>query len=331
MEKVTDIRQKRSMHLRGFISLLTALSFLIMTVSGIILFITPQGRIAYWLDWSFWGLSKTQWGDMHITTSLLFALAGLWHTWLNWRALVSYFQDKVKKTMALKIELIAAAVITIFCTVGGIYKTPPLSYILELNDLIKGTWVKTPEDEPVISHAELMTLKNFLKKVDIELEPALDLLQKNGIKVSNPEQKLLDISRNNGKSPAAIYKILKPLEGKTAPQASARTQTAQSVVIPEKPEKPATVTPTPKQVVAAEAIWTTELVQEKFEGKGVGRKTLADICQEFGLDQEKIKTKLAARKISMGSGDSLKKVSDEKGELPIEILKAILVGEKIRK
>ena len=329
MEKVTDTGLKRSIHLRGFISLLTALSFLIMTVSGIILFITPQGRIAYWLDWSFWGLSKTQWGDMHITTSLLFALAGLWHTWLNWRALVSYFQDRVKKTMALKTELVAAAVITLFCTVGGIYKTPPLGYILELNDWIKGSWVKTAEDEPVISHAELMTMKNFLKKVDIELEPALELLKKQGITVSGPDQKLLDISRNNGRSPAAIYKMLKPLEGKTAPQAPTGTETPQTTVMPEKLEKPTSVTP--KQAVAEEAKWTAELVQEKFEGKGVGRRTLGDICQEFGLDQEKIKAKLAAGKISMGSGDSLKKVADEKGELPIEILKAILIGEKIKK
>lgn len=310
MEKVTEILLKRSIHLRGFISLLTALSFLIMTISGVILFITPQGRIAYWLDWTFLGISKTQWGDMHITTSLLFALAGLWHTWLNWRALVSYFQDKVKKTMALKMELVAATVITVFCTVGGIYKTPPLSYILDLNDFIKGSWVKTAEDEPIISHAELMTLKNFLKKVDIELEPALAELAKNGVKVSGSDQKLLDISRNNGRSPAAIYNMLKPLEGKPA-------------------DKP--VAAPPVKASASEAKWTAELVQEKFEGKGVGRRTLADICQEFGLDQEKIKTKLAGRKISMVSGDTLKKVADEKGELPIEILKVILVGEKVKK
>ena len=328
MENIIDIRDKRRIHLRGFISLLTALSFLIMTVSGIILFITPQGRIAYWLDWTFWGLSKTQWGDMHITTSLLFALAGLWHTWLNWRALVSYFQDRVKKTMALKTELVAAAVITLFCTVGGIYKTPPLGYILELNDFIKESWVKTPEDEPVISHAELMTLKNFLKKVDIELEPALELLKKEGIKVSGADQKLLDISRNNGRSPAAIYRILKPLEGKPAAGPVPNSAPTAPLAAPVKQEKP--VAAATVKASAAEAKWTVELVQEKFEGKGVGRRSLADICQEFGLDQEKIKAKLAGRKITMGSGDTLKKVADEKGELPIEILKIILVGEKIK-
>lgn len=317
--------QTKRLHLRGFISLLTALSFLIMTISGIILFITPQGRVAYWLDWSFWGISKTQWGDMHITTSLLFALAGLWHTWLNWRALVSYFQDKVKKTVALKWELAIAALITVFCTVGGIYKTPPLSYVLELNDWIKDSWVKSPDDEPVISHAELLPLNNFLKKMDIDLDMALAELKKQGIKVSGPDQKLLDISRNNGKSPAAIYKLLKPLEGKNS------TETTKAPASPavQQALKPATpVAPAVAKQGTALQVWTADLVQLQFEGKGVGRKTLAAICAEYGLDQGAIIKKLAAKNITMASGDTLKKVADERSELPIEVLKVILIGEK---
>lgn len=321
---MTDTTTYR-LHLRGFISLLTALSFLIMTISGGILFITPQGRIAYWLDWTFWGISKAQWGDMHITTSLLFALAGLWHTWLNWRALVSYFQDKVKKTMVLKTELLAAAVITIFCTVGGIYKTPPLSYVLTLNDYIKESWVKTPEDEPVISHAELLSLKNFLKKVDIELEPALELLKKQGIKVAGPEEKLLAIARNNRTSPSAIYKLLKTLEQKPA----ASTSTAVPLQEEAKKILPSSAPVAGKPAPPAAKTWTPELVQKEFEGKGVGRKTLADICKEHGLEQGTIIKKLAAKNITMASGDTLKKISEERGELPIDLLKVILVDETV--
>lgn len=209
-------RAIRRVHLRGFISLLTALSFLIMTVSGVVLFIVPQGRIAAWVDWRMLGLTKTQWGDMHITTSLLFALAGLRHTWLNWRALVSYFQDKVSKALTLKVELAVAAVITVFCAVAGIYKTPPLSYILDLNEYVKESWIKTEEDEPVISHAELLPLKSLLRKVDIELEPALAELKKQGITISGPEEKLETIARNNNRSPAAIYRLISHLEGVSA-------------------------------------------------------------------------------------------------------------------
>ena len=54
----------RRIHVRGLISLLTAMSFLIMSISGIVLFIVPQGRIANWIDWRFLALTKGQWGDM---------------------------------------------------------------------------------------------------------------------------------------------------------------------------------------------------------------------------------------------------------------------------
>lgn len=319
-------QQTVRLHLRGFISLLTALSFLIMTVSGVILFITPQGRVAYWLDWTFLGISKTQWGDMHITTSLLFAVAGLWHTWLNWRALVSYFQDKVSKALALKAELAVAAVITVFCTVGGIYQTPPLSYVLDFNEYLKESWIKSPEDEPVINHAELLPFKQFVQKVDIELEPALAELKKQGIKVDGPDQKLLDISRKNGTSPAQIYKLLKNLEGATTPAATVAPAAGLPQTATGKP--PVTGTVKTAQPSTAQQVWTAELVQQQFEGKGIGRKTLVEICQEFHLDQAVISRKLAGKGIKMASNDSLKKVSDERGELPIEILKIMLVGEK---
>lgn len=92
------------MHLRGLVSLLTSFSFLVMAISGIILFVVPQGRIA---------------------------------SWINWRSLISYFRDKTRKTIALKRELLISLPLTLFFTVGAIYKTPPVSYLLVLNDNIK--------------------------------------------------------------------------------------------------------------------------------------------------------------------------------------------------
>lgn len=52
---------ERPFHTRGFISLLTFASFILMSVTGIVLYTAPQGRIAYWVAWTFWGLEKPQW------------------------------------------------------------------------------------------------------------------------------------------------------------------------------------------------------------------------------------------------------------------------------
>ncbi|NJD36698.1 MAG: DUF4405 domain-containing protein [Geobacter sp.] len=321
-------RRTSSLQLRGFISLLTALSFLVMTISGIILFIVPQGRIASWIDWRMLGLTKSQWGDMHITTSLLFIIAGIWHTWLNWRALISYFKDKATQTLALKRELLLAAFLTGFFTIGAIYKTPPLNYILELNEEIKEYWIKTAEDEPPVSHAELLTLRNFLKKTDLELEPSLKLLEQHKIRFSGPDQKLGDIARQNQTSPAAIFKLLnQPTDPPPTPAAPVVPPSASA---PAAPQPQLTAAPATVPTIAAPARWTVELVEKRFEGTGFGRKQLDEICTELKLDPAVARTKLANRKITAASGDTLKQIAERHNEHPLELLKILLVGEPVR-
>jgi hypothetical protein len=43
----------KMIHKRGLIAFLTLSGFIIMVVTGITLYITPHGRIAYWVDWHF--------------------------------------------------------------------------------------------------------------------------------------------------------------------------------------------------------------------------------------------------------------------------------------
>jgi hypothetical protein len=46
---------------RGLASFLTLFGFLIMALTGLILYIMPAGRVAYWIHWEMIGLSKTGW------------------------------------------------------------------------------------------------------------------------------------------------------------------------------------------------------------------------------------------------------------------------------
>jgi hypothetical protein len=82
-------------------SFLATLSFVAMTVSGVVLYFTPRGRTATWTDWRVWGWSKQQWADVHTTTSTLFVLAAVMHVWLNWRVLWSYLKGKAASGLAL--------------------------------------------------------------------------------------------------------------------------------------------------------------------------------------------------------------------------------------
>lgn len=284
-----------SLHVRGFISLLTALSFVIMTISGIVLFIVPQGRIANWHDWRFLMLTKSQWGDMHISTSLLFILAGLWHTWINWRALLGYFRNRQRKTLQLKPELVIAVLATVFFTVGAVYQIPPVSYVLTLNNAIKQSWIRGPQDEPIVNHAEAMPLSTFLQKADIELTTALAELDRQGLRIASPNETLADVARNNRTSPAGIYKRIEHLQKKSGTE-----------------------------------LWTPQRVEERFEGKGTGKRTLAEVCSENGLDTVAIVRKLGQQALEATPDETLKQIAERSGRIPMDVLKLVLAGEPLR-
>ncbi|MBA2880905.1 hypothetical protein HNR65_001231 [Desulfosalsimonas propionicica] len=61
--------------IKKIVSLTALLSFLVVVLNSIALYIAPQGRVAHWVDWRFLGLTKTQWSDQHILVGLLFLIA----------------------------------------------------------------------------------------------------------------------------------------------------------------------------------------------------------------------------------------------------------------
>ncbi len=83
--------------MRKITSLTAALSFIVMVLTCVILYIVPQGRVAYWADWHLWGLTKSQWGGIHINTGILFLIALSFHIYYNWKPIMNYLKDKTKK------------------------------------------------------------------------------------------------------------------------------------------------------------------------------------------------------------------------------------------
>jgi hypothetical protein len=55
---------------RAFTSLCSLVSFILLLLTAIILYIEPHGRVAYWTKWNFLGLEKHQWGNIHIFSGL---------------------------------------------------------------------------------------------------------------------------------------------------------------------------------------------------------------------------------------------------------------------
>ncbi len=82
---------------RGFVSITLALSFIILSLSGIVLYIMPHGRIAYWINWKIIGLCKDDWDAVHTIVGFVFMLMAVVHFYLNWSSFVSYLRSKIQK------------------------------------------------------------------------------------------------------------------------------------------------------------------------------------------------------------------------------------------
>ncbi len=70
--------------MKKIISLGLLFTFLLGVITGIVLYIMPHGRIAYWNDWRLLGLNKDQWEALHIVFTFLMVFLGVLHLFINW-------------------------------------------------------------------------------------------------------------------------------------------------------------------------------------------------------------------------------------------------------
>ena len=197
------------MNIRRMTSLTALLSFILLFITIIVLYIVPQGRVAYWADWRLWGLTKSQWGNIHINVGLLFLLSIFLHIYYNWKALLNYLKNKAKNLKILTREFNVALVLICLFTMGTYFEVAPFVWIQELNDHFKEK-AAARYGEPPYGHAELSTLKAFTAKTNINLTDGMARLKQAQIVVDNENQTLKDIARTNEMSPQQVFLAMKP-------------------------------------------------------------------------------------------------------------------------
>ena len=285
--------KERKIHLRAFVSLLTTGGFILLAATGIILFIVPEGRIAYWTNWTFLCLTKKDWGNIHIVSGLVFVIAGSFHAYFNWKPLKGYVVDKVRKGINRSWELAIALCITIFLVAGAIWELPPLNHFLKFNESVKDSWIISEEFEPPFGHAELLSLKGFARKMDIDLNSAFKSLRSAGINVVSAEDSLEKIAKENNTSPMKLFRIIKP-EGNAGNEIQGSSYTA-------------------------------GMIEEKFAGTGVGNRTLEQVCVQLGLDCAAVRERLAERGMEIQQSEKLRESAERYNMNPLDLLKAAAV------
>jgi hypothetical protein len=195
------------MRIRKVTSLTAGLAFIVMLVTSVILYIVPQGRVAYWADWKLWGLTKTDWGNIHINLGLLFFIALFLHIYYNWKPLINYLKDKAKAIKVFTPEFNAALIITVAFFIGTYLMLPPFSWVMALNDHFKDSGA-AKYGEPPYGHAELSSLKTFAKKMNLDLNKSLAYLNEAGYPVADGSVTLQAIGKRYRIPPQQIYETI---------------------------------------------------------------------------------------------------------------------------
>ena len=210
------------MKLRKATSLTSLFSSIVVLWTSVVLYIVPQGRVAYWADWRLWGLTKEQWGEIHVNVGVVFLVAVGLHLWLNWTPIMSYLKDKARNFTFFTPECTVALAVCAVSVAGTLAMAPPFSWITGFGAQLKDQ-AAVQYGEPPYGHAELSTLASFAQKTGMDLEAALAALERAGYEIPSPDAVLGEVAKVNGLSPQQLYKAMgggapKPAAGGGLPE-----------------------------------------------------------------------------------------------------------------
>lgn len=194
---------KKPFHYRGLTSFIITWMFLALAVTGIILYVSPRGRVANWTDWAVLGLTKEEWSAVHMAVALLFIVAAVFHIYFNWTTFLSYFKIRFQKGFNLKREFAIATVLSFAVLGGTIANVPPFSWIPDWNTDLKDYWENRSAFLPY-PHAEEDSLMDFCTQLEIPLDAAVARLTQAGFNVPDSGMTLNAIADANNTSPIKI-------------------------------------------------------------------------------------------------------------------------------
>jgi len=280
------------MNIRKITSMTMLVSFVLLLVNSVILYVVPEGRVAYWADWHMGGLTKTQWGDQHVTIGVLFLVASFLHMYFNWPVITAYMKNKAREMKVFTSSFNAALAITLLVAIGTYFEVPPMSTIVHIGGEIKESGAKK-YGEPPYGHAELSSLNLFSKKEGLDADKALELMKDAGLKVESTKESLKNIAANNKLTPQQVYEIIK-------------------VARPE------------GEIASSEVPAATAIVSFPDHPKpGFGKRSLEEVCVELGINIDLIVNGLKGLGIDCHSSQSIKEIGEASGKEPMEIFEAI--------
>ena len=281
------------MNMRKITSMTMVWSLIVLVFNSVVLYVVPEGRIANWADWHFWGLNKHDWSAQHTTVGFLFIFAALLHIYYNWKPILNYLKNKAKKFKLFTPASSIGLGLTVIFVVGTYMDVPPMSTIVEFSEQIKEGAAKKYGDPPY-GQAQSSSLKGFTSRMGLDLNKSIALLKAAGIEITDDKEMVQDIATRSGNTPQQIYDIIKT----SAVLSSSGGSDSHSEGGTESGTNP------PKS--------------------GMGKKTIPQLCEEIGQDCDMIIEGLKKRGMTIDSDQKLKDLATENDTGPMQIYEAMV-------
>ncbi len=195
-------------------SLTLAFSGLVMLVTSIVLFLGPAGHVSHFCPWAFLGLSRHHWGVLHLNSGILFCLAMVVHTCLNWRLLVAYM--KRHKSQYGMVPLAVSMTLSLYVCVGGYYELTPMGQLLGVARACRMSSVQEYGSPPYGAAADY-PVTHIARYMGWDPKQSIAKLARNNILVQSPGQSLADLARTNQTTIGRILDIMSAEAGGGTP------------------------------------------------------------------------------------------------------------------
>jgi hypothetical protein len=215
---------KNAFNWRIFTSIGLFLSFVMILLSGVILYIFPGERAIGFIR-EIAGLTKPAWQHQHIIFASAFSLLSLYHLFfINRKAFLSCLKTKTSRGKKLPAELLTIITLFVFTATGTFAGIQPFSGILEFGQVISRT-LEQKTKRASLTYSEHKTLGELSEQPDLGGNPeALIIKLANaGIEVDSQNQTLAEIAATNSLTVATLSEIINAEGSRPLPKPEAYT------------------------------------------------------------------------------------------------------------
>ncbi|MGQ9505949.1 MAG: DUF4405 domain-containing protein [Thermogutta sp.] len=206
-DQVKEQKIRRGFRFQAFTSLLVLCLLVLVVVSGVILYISPRGRVANWGQWTVWGWSKESWAALHINATICFLVFTMVHLVFNWKMLIGYLKRGTLGLFRGSFELLMAVVLGAVVVIGTMMNLPPFSQFVAWRESFKNYWERT-SPPAAVPHLEEFAMAQIAELAGVEVNEIIDVVTSQGMDDVKSADTLAEIAKRSGKTPREIFEGL---------------------------------------------------------------------------------------------------------------------------